>query len=204
MNETRMIETLDDVRADAEARMIEAGRSRHTPMHTPIVGTNGGDMRVMVLRHYDPATRILRFHTDARSPKVGSIGVGAQGVAPVGVLLYDPAAKIQIRCNGTGRVEIDGPVADAAWADSTTFARRCYLSETAPGAQSDEAVSGLPEWAEGLNPSEDQVAPARENFAVLLIAVDRLDWLFLSNDGHRRAVLEARADGGWDGSWVVP
>ncbi|MEP5937443.1 MAG: flavin-binding protein [Erythrobacter sp.] len=199
-----MIETLDDVRADAEARMIEAGRSRHTPMHTPVVGTGNGDMRVMVLREYDPATRLLRFHTDTRSPKVTAIGVGEQAGTPMGVLLYDPAAKIQIRCTGMGRVEVDGAVADAAWAESTNFARRCYLAEDAPGAKSAEAVSGLPEWAVGLNPSEEQVAPARENFAVLLVEAQQLDWLFLSNEGHRRAILTASASGGWDGNWVVP
>jgi hypothetical protein len=161
-------------------------------------------MRVMVLRNYDPATRLMRFHTDARSPKVETIGVDTAGGSPVGVLLYDPEAKIQIRCTGMGHVERDGPVADAAWADSTTFARRCYLAEDAPGATSDEPVSGLPEWAEGQNPTEEQIAPARENFAVLLIEVQQIDWLFLSNEGHRRAVLTPTANGGWDGDWIVP
>ena len=199
-----MFKTIDDVRADAEARLIEAGRSRHTPMHTPVVGTQDGNMRVMVLRDYDPTTRLMRFHTDARSPKVAEIGAGEGGNTPLGVLLYDPEQKIQIRCKGFGRIESEGPLADAAWDQSTTFARRCYLAEDAPGAISDGPVSGLPEWTEGLKPSEAQVAPARENFAILLVEVQQLDWLFLSNDGHRRAVLTGSAEGGWDGHWVVP
>ncbi len=194
-----MFETLDSVKADAIARLVEAGKSRHTPMHTPVVGTSDGDMRVMVLREYDPDTRRLRFHTDARSPKCAVVSEGA----PASVLLYNPEAKIQIRARGIGRIESQGTIADAAWEASTTFARRCYLVEDAPGAASDAGTSGLPDWAQGIQPSEEQVAPARENFAVLLVELERLDWLYLANSGHRRAVFEA-SDNGWNGQWVVP
>ncbi len=194
-----MFTTLEDVRADAENRLIEAGRSRHTPMHTPVVGTQGGAMRVMVLREYDPHTRTLRFHTDARSPKCAEIGAGA----PVGVLAYDPAEKIQIRLRGQGRIETDTPLADEAWDESTTFARRCYLAEDAPGHAVADPTSGLPDWVEGIKPGEDQVAPARENFAVLLIKVETIDWLYLANSGHRRAQFDLTGDD-IAGEWVIP
>lgn len=196
-----MDKNLDSIAQDIAARLEEAGRSRHTPMHSPVVGTSDCDMRVMVLREYDAKLRRLRFHTDSRSPKCAQMGEGAR----VGVLFYDPEAKIQIRARGHGRIERDGPVADAAWEASTTFARRCYLAQSAPGEASDEGTSGLPQWAEGIQPSEEQVAPARANFAVLLVELERLDWLYLANSGHRRAVFTAGEGGSkWNGQWIVP
>ncbi|MBH5322968.1 pyridoxamine 5'-phosphate oxidase family protein [Erythrobacter sp. JGD-13] len=165
-------------------------------MHTPVVATADADARVMVLRAFDRATDTLRFHTDARSPKCSVIGDGA----PVGVLLYDKEAKIQLRCRGTGRIERDGPIADAAWEASTNFARRCYLGD-GPGTQSDEPSSGLPDWIEGQQPTNDQVAPAREHFAVLLVTLAEVDWFFLSNDGHRRAVINMNSG---VGRWITP
>lgn len=163
-------------------------------MHTPVVATADADARVMVLRDFDADSWTLRFHTDARAPKAGVIGAGA----PVGVLFYDREAKVQLRCRGTGRVERAGPVADAAWAESSSFARRCYLG-AGPGAASDGPTSGLPPAFEGVEPSEADLAPARANFAVLLVDIESADWFYLSNEGHRRALFE-----GEQTRWIAP
>ncbi|MEP2737278.1 MAG: flavin-binding protein [Erythrobacter sp.] len=194
-----MFDTLDDVKAEIFQRLDMGAKQRKSPMHSPVVGTADADQRIMVLREFDAEARTLRFHTDARSPKCDIVGAGA----PVGVLFYDFEAKTQIRARGLGRIESEGAVTDAAWASSTNFAKRCYLAEHAPGDGSGEGTSGLPEWAEGINPTDDQVGPARENFAVLLVELNRLDWLYLANSGHRRAVFEAD-ECGWNGRWVVP
>ncbi len=191
-----MFDRFSDISRDVAARLEDGARNRRSPMHTPVVATADADARIMVLRHFDPASWTLRFHTDARSPKTGVIGAGA----PVGVLLYDREAKIQLRCRGTGRIEQHGRVADAAWEDSTNFARRCYLG-AGPGAESDTPTSGLPDWIEGKEPSEDQVAVAREHFAVLLVELAAVDWFFLSNDGHRRALLDVTTG---EGRWITP
>lgn len=194
-----MIETLDEAIADITRQLERGASQRKSAMHSPVVATQDADQRIMVLREFDAGQRRLRFHTDARSPKCAIIGEGA----PVSVLFYDFDTKTQIRARGTGWIEHYGPVADAAWEASTTFARRCYLAQDAPGAVSEEGTSGLPDWAEGIQPSEDQVAPARENFAVLLVTLERLDWLYLANSGHRRAVFAADTQG-WTGKWAVP
>lgn len=197
MNE--MGETLDAVLADATARLERAARDRRSAMHVPVVGTADGDLRMMVLRACEVGLSRLRFHTDARSPKAQAIGSGS----PVSVLAFDAEAKVQLRLRGTGRIEVRGPDADAAWAAATAFARRCYLAEAAPGTPAGHALSGLPEAVEGLMPSEEQLLPARDNFAVLLIEVLHLDWLYLAHNGHRRAQFTRGAQG-WQGTWVVP
>lgn len=197
MNE--VFETLDAVLADATARLEHAARDRRSTMHVPVVGTADGDLRMMVLRACEAGLSRLRFHTDARSPKAAKIGSGS----PVSVLAFDAAAKVQLRLRGTGRIEVRGPDADAAWGAATAFARRCYLAEAAPGTPAGHALSGLPQAVEGLMPSEEQLLPARDNFAVLLIEVQHLDWLYLAHNGHRRAQF-TRGAKGWQGIWVVP
>ncbi|MEA1618085.1 pyridoxamine 5'-phosphate oxidase family protein [Erythrobacter sp. T5W1-R] len=193
-----MFETLDEVRRDWLGRLARAPRDRKCPMHTPVVVSAPADARVMVLRAFDQATGVLRFHTDTRSPKVAAIADDPR----MAVLLYDKSAKIQIRLRGTGRVETDGPIADAAWAAGTNFARRCYLGD-GPGSLADGPTSGLPPEFEGAEPDDAQLVPARPNFAVLLIELAEVDWLYLAHTGHMRAQF-TRGGESWEGRWVTP
>ena len=193
----------DTILADAWALLEQGASSRHSAAHHPVVATLTADglpdQRVMILRAADRSSATLRFHTDARSPKVAQVGDGA----PTHVLVYEPAAKLQLRLSGTARIETDSPTADAAWAASTTFARRCYMAEAAPGDGIDGPTSGLPAWIEGKQPSEADVAPSRAHFAILLVTIERIDWLHLANSGHRRAVIEQRGPD-WHGGWRIP
>lgn len=170
-------------------------------MHTPVVAsvdTEGcPDARVMVLRAADRAATRLRFHTDARSPKCTALDG-----RPVSVLAYHPGEAVQLRLAGTARVVRDGPEIDAIWNQSTPFARRCYMVETAPGTPRATAGSGLPAEVEGRKPELFELAPARANFALVMIEITAIDWLHLAQSGHRRAVFSA-ADN-WRGEWLVP
>ena len=189
-----MFDSLDTIRADIEARLTRAARDRKVPMHTPVVATSDADTRVMVLRAFDPWT--LRFNTDARAPKVRVIEADPR----VGVLFYDQAEKVQIRVLGRARIERDGAVAQAAWDAGDNFARRCYLGE-GPGTVTDSASSGLPPAFEGCEPTDAELIPARQHFAVLLVDLIQLDWFHLAHDGHCRAqfdLVEGTAQ------WVTP
>ena len=193
-----MFESLDEIRADCVNRLIGAALDRKSPMHTPVIVTADVDARVMVLRAFDMAQWTLRLHTDTRAPKADAIATDPR----VAAVFYDKGAKIQIRLRGTGRIETQGPVADAAWVASTNFARRCYLGD-GPGAASDVPTSGLPPEFEGGEPDDMQLDPARENFAVLLIDIAEVDWLYLAHTGHVRAQF-TRIGEQWSGRWVAP
>lgn len=195
------LQSLEAVLADISSRLQEGATNRHSAMHMPVVGTPDGDMRIMVLRACDPGLTALRFHTDARSPKVATLASGAT----LGLLAFDPAARLQIRAKGRAVVDTGGEFADAAWRASTAFARRCYLCEAAPGTPVGSPTSGLPPEVEGIRPDERQLQPARANFAVVLVTLLELDWLHLAHDGHRRARFErSGAEQDWQGTWVVP
>lgn len=193
-----MLDDLDQVLADMAKRLADAAQDRRSPMHMPVVGTHDGDVRMMVLRDFDPQNWRLRFHTDARAPKCAVIGDGSQ----VSVLGFDPEDHVQLRLRGEGRVKRDGQVADAAWEHSTNFARRCYLGD-GPGAGSDLPTSGLPPQFEGIDPNDEDLVAARANFAVVLVELRELDWFCLAHTGHRRAQF-ARKGEGWEGRWVAP
>ncbi len=186
----------------------EGAANRRSPLHTPVVasldfrdGQIWPSQRVMVLRLVDWDKRQLRFHTDKRSPKCDEL----QRNAAVSVLGYHPDEKVQMRLSGLASILADGPEADAAWAESTEFAKRCYLAELAPGQPSNVPTSGLPADVEGRKPTEKEVTPARTNFAVVLIAFDTIDWLYLANSGHRRAKFsfDAGTDT-WAHQWCAP
>ncbi len=194
-----MTETLEPILDAIHTHLQHGAMRRDCPMHTPVVGTADGDLRVMVLREFDLARRTLRFHTDGRSPKVAAIRANPS----VTVLFYDPAAKVQIRVSGVGHIETTSAAANAAWEHAAPFAKRCYLAEAAPGCLSDSPVSGLPEWAEGVKPTAAQAAPGRKNFALVMVRICAFDWLHLANSGHRRARFEFSAEG-TRGNWLVP
>lgn len=194
-------EDLPAILAHAWSLLVRGGADRRSPLHTPAVASVDADglpqARIMVLRKADPAAAILRFHTDARSPKVAQLDG-----RPVSVLGYHPGENIQLRISGTARIGRDDAEVDGIWNQSTTFARRCYMAQQPPGTPLPGPASGLPEWIEGQQPTEAQIAPARPNFAVLWVAVTAIDWLHLANSGHRRAVF--RSGDGWAGEWVAP
>jgi len=189
-----MIDTLDAILDDASRRLAKAASDRRSPMHTPVVATGDADARVMVLRAFSEWS--LRFHTDFRAPKVEVIA----GDPRVGMLFYDKSENVQIRLRGVARIKRDGPVADAAWEGGTNFARRCYLGE-GPGTATPTASSGLPAAFEGVGPTDEELIPARANFAVMLVELTELDWFSLSHEGHRRARFDLA---GGTSRWVTP
>jgi 3-hydroxyisobutyrate dehydrogenase len=193
-----MYETLADIEADLARRMGRAAKDRRSPMHVPTVVTSDVDARIMVLREFDREDWRLRFHTDTRAPKVAAIEADPR----MAVLFYDKGAKIQIRVRGRGEILREHPVVEAAWDNGSNFARRCYLGD-GPGTPSDAPTSGLPEALEGTEPSDEQLEPAREHFAVLRITLDELDWLYLAHTGHVRAQFVRRQES-WEGRWVSP
>ena len=100
--------------------LIAAGvTNRNSPSHMPAVGTvdplGVPHMRIMILRDASRDKRTLRFHTDSRSIKAEQL---SQNPA-TSVLIYDTAAKVQIRMSGKAHVTATSDMADTAWSTST-------------------------------------------------------------------------------------
>ncbi len=184
--------------AHAWAMLGRGAADRRSGFHTPAVATVDGagapSQRVMVLRAADAGTRTLRLHTDQRSAKLQHIARQPR----VSLLFYDAHAKLQLRVSAAATVHANTDVAAQAWAASRPQSRLCYEQAVAPG---EPVVSPLPELA-----VDKRFAAADDgwaNFAVLLVTVDAIEWLYLAIEGHRRARWEWR-DGDWQGTWMAP
>ena len=176
------------------------GTARH-PFHTPAVATLEGNqprVRVVVLRHADSAHLTLRFHTDARTPKVAQMQAGSR----VELCFYSPDDRLQVRCAGIARVHHNDEVAEEKWQASALLSRRCYTTPYAPGDLSATPTSGLPADLEGREPTEEEANPGYAAFCVVEVAIQEIDALLLAFTGHRRAKWSAVDE--WKGTWLIP
>ncbi|WP_417517966.1 pyridoxamine 5'-phosphate oxidase family protein [Minwuia sp.] len=190
-------ETLDlsEIPGTVGAILTDGARDRRGVAHTPTVASVGADgapaIRTVVLRDCDWPERLLRFHTDRRSPKVTDYSTNPE----VAFHLYDAERKLQLRLHGQARIETAGPLFDLAWKMTQKMSRECYQMTVAPGAAVPDP-GAVPYDAAGS-------AEGRRNFAIVLTRIERFDWLYLSASDHRRARFEWQ-QGQWSGGWCAP
>ena len=165
------------------------------------VGADGGpDCRTVVLRAVDPEARTVAFHTDRRAAKIATL----QRDPRVSVLVYDRALRIQLRAAGEASVHLDDDLADAAWQRSSPSSRRCYLAPHAPSSTLEDFSPNLPGDLLHRAPDEAGSELGRDNFALVTVRLDVIDWLHLRHDGHVRARFSWDRDGALFSEWVAP
>ncbi|GEP11490.1 pyridoxamine 5'-phosphate oxidase family protein [Methylobacterium gnaphalii] len=190
----------DDLTAchDEVWRRLEEGVSdRNSAFHTPALGTvdpyGRPQVRAVVLRQADRRAGTLTFHCDRRSEKASEIA----GTRCAALQVYDPAAKIQVRVDGTAELHTDSWFADSVWAQARPMNRTVYGISPGPGTALAKGGSyTLPE-------TDEAIRDGRENFCVVVIRAERLEFLYLDRRGHRRA-LWLRSEAGWVETWLTP
>ena len=178
--------------AEAWARLARGVKDRRSAFHTPVLASVGADgvpqVRTLVLRAADPVAWRLRFHTDWRSRKTLALAQEPR----VAVHAYCPASKIQLRLSGLSIHHApDTQVSREAYARSQEKSRVCYAQALSPGTQ----MQG-PDDA-------GRIEGGADHFSVIEIAVERLEWLYLHADGHRRAEY-TRTGGALSATWIAP
>ena len=193
-------DTLGDVLDQAWSLLTRGVADRRHCFHTPVLVTTDDDglpdARTVVLRRADRDGRVLGCHTDGRSPKVAQIG--RQPV--VAWHFYDAGGRVQLRCRGRTRV-IDDPSDPAlveAWARTSAGSRVCYRAPEPPSTRTDAPASNQPP-AEPDDPDE-----GLDNFRLVRTVLDRLEWLRLRHDGHRRALFTWDDAGACAATWLEP
>jgi len=141
------------------------------------------EARTLVLRGFDPIERRLSFFTDIRTPKINEI----EGNPKVALLFYDAVAKVQIRIDATAVIRAGGVEVRSHWDKLPLESRRNYMADPAPAFTVSEPTSGLPEDFKHILPNIEQTEDAYQNFAIIDVLVESLDWLFLAETGNRRA-----------------
>lgn len=186
--------TLDEIRADAFQRLARGATHRRSPFREPVLATVDAQkrpgVRTIVLRGFDPATRLLTMHSDVRSAKVEEVR------AEPHIMLHgwDARARVQLRVWARASLRL-GEAARTDWARLHPRSRATYAVAPPPGTPLDDPA----EADRGCLPGSE----AFLNFAVIEAVMDRLDWLHLARAGSRRAQFT------WSGSmetasWMVP
>lgn len=182
---------------------VETGaHDRSHPFYTPTLATAlaAPNLRTVVLRKASRADRMLAFHSDRRSQKIGEI----RGNERIAWHHWNADTAEQLRLKGTATVHTDDGVADALWADATPRQRAIYVKPTAPNTPVDAPASGIaPNVQEADTPSQDDVRNGRRYFAAVRTVIDEITWLHLHPEGHYRARFRW-TDSAWQGSWVIP
>ncbi|WP_295539924.1 pyridoxamine 5'-phosphate oxidase family protein [uncultured Thiohalocapsa sp.] len=197
MSDEHFYNDLDATLEQVWQRLGRGVADRRSGMRTVQLASLGLDgtprVRSVVLRGVDRAERLLRVHTDRRSPKFAEISEHPA----VEICAYDPRAKVQIRARGSAALATTA-AAEPAWAATQPGSRACYRVSAPPGSPLVDPTA--------VDPQPTPQAPAdagREHFSVVLTTVARLDWLYLAARGHRRARFDWH-EGRWQGRWLVP
>ena len=184
---------ISETLSTAESILDNAVDNAKTLFHTLILSSlDEGKIasRVVVLREFNSKERYLRFHTDARAPKIKHF----QKNSNASILGYDPALKIQLKLQGNVEVHLKDDVTIASWNESTTRSKKCYSVE---GGSSLEINNPTEYDIKDVNIEDGYL-----NFAVIKFTYTSLEFLYLKSSGHRRAVHS------WDqeltSNWLVP
>jgi 3-hydroxyisobutyrate dehydrogenase len=184
---------ISETLSTAESILDNAVDNAKTLFHTLILSSlDEGKIasRVVVLREFNSKERYLRFHTDARAPKIKHF----QKNSNASILGYDPALKIQLKLQGNVEVHLKDDVTITSWNESTTRSKKCYSVEGGSSLEID-------------NPAEYDIRDVNIedgylNFAVIKFTYTSLEFLYLKSSGHRRALHS------WDdelvSNWLVP
>lgn len=170
-------------------RLAEAAVQGGDPFRHALLVTQDGnqpDARIVVLREVDRRQFLLSCYSDARSAKCRQVATSAR----VGWVFYDPERRLQARMRGHASLCAEPERLARSYARLTATQKREYLATLAPGA-----------LIEGPTNDDRLLAPA---FAIIDCRIDEADLLQLTRSGHRRARLSRRADGSWQGAFVVP
>ncbi len=150
------------------------------------IGTDGAPKaRVLVLRKAEPAAGLLWLHSDIRSAKVAELRAEPRSA----LTFWDARHALQLRVEGVARMDWSPRLLAANWAQVPDASRRSYSTADAPGTRLEGALAFAGDGA--------------GNFAMIALEAERLEWLWLGPERHRRGESR-RSAAGWDSASLVP
>lgn len=176
--------------------------NRNLPFHIPVFicgQDSNADGRMVVLRGINKKDKNLWFHTDIRSKKIRILKAN-----PIASLLfYDKEEKIQLRITGKVKINYQNSIAQKSWNKTTHMSRKCYLGNEAPGSDTLSPTSGLTEEIDNHKYSIEESEIGYNNFCVVEIFIESIEWLYLAARGHRRAHF-ALKNSSVEKKWLIP
>jgi hypothetical protein len=190
------LEALNVILGDCWTLIERGARDPGSPLHHPVLATTRADgapdARIVIVESVEAASRLIRFNTDARSPKRRQLEAVPQAV----LLFFDGTTQIRARVRVT--LHRADTTARRSWNALPETQRIHYRTGLAPGTP-------IPR-EQALHRPGAGAAPdtGAENYVVVEAVVTCLDWLRLDRGAGRRAVFTWSEAGHLQGQWVVP
>lgn len=189
-----------DITREAWKHLKDASDDHTHPMRLLTMATvdeqGKPDARLLVLRGVSRESRHLWFHTDCRSRKALQL----RHLPDICVVGYDHRDDVQLRIFGRVTLHQGNEIAEQHWMQVNIALRSMYGSSCTPG-------DSLPEHDPLLHRHQaliekDHAEAGLDNFLVIALIVDRIDWLQVNGSLQRRALLRAETD--WNVQPLVP
>ena len=193
-------ENLEEVQNKYWSMLDDAVTNRGSPFRIPVfmcANQNDIDGRIIVLRKSDRKNNLLQFHTDFRSPKVEILKKNNKA----SLLFYDKEEKIQLRVKVNCEINNQNSTTEESWKKTQHISRRCYLTDSPPGAISENPTSGMISQLEDFDYTMEQSEEGYKNFTVIKCKIKSAEWLYLAAKGHRRAKFDFENN---KNTWLVP
>ena len=178
--------SLEETRKEIFSLLFQGVKKRKSNFHNLVLNTidlqNKPDARTVVLRSFSQEDLTIGIHTDNRSEKVEHL----KNNNFTCLVFYDDQKKIQLRIRGTTNLEKSKK---ESWDKLTNWSKRCYLTSSPPGQVSNNPTSGFPNKFESEAPSSEESQKGFENFTVIKVFIEEIEWLFLASQGHREGFI---------------
>jgi hypothetical protein len=166
------INSLKAIMTEVWATLGRAAVDKQSPLRWFTLATVSPDgqpeARTVVLRGVDRGLRRLTFYSDRRAAKVPALTANPT----VSCHFFDAKRMVQYRLDGQAEILTEGTRWNEHFQRLSEAAIEDYAALLPPGS---------------IGSSKRDTALAANHFTVIDVAVDSLDWLRLSRDGHLRA-----------------
>jgi len=177
---------------------LEEAASRRSPfnfMQLATIAPSGAPrLRTVVIRDFRRDECAIAFTADARSSKIEDI----RNDPRVAVTALDAVGGMQLRLEGRADLVTDASRRIDAWRKLKARSHVLFRSSVAPGSK---LQSPMEAWQS--TPSEQASHEPSEHFALLLVHIERMDWLEVLSEPHRRCQFQ-RSGSQWTGTWIAP
>tara|TARA_B100001121_G_scaffold142736_1_gene124918 strand:- start:826 stop:1401 length:576 start_codon:yes stop_codon:yes gene_type:complete len=184
-------DNLDDVYSNIWSSISRGVNDRHSDFHTFSLATSIKDdinNRTVVLRGHNQELGKVIFHTHASSEKIKDISANPK----VECMFYSKKNKTQIRFKGKAIINQNNEVCMKKWSSMSDQSKLCYFQNIDPGLKI-------------IDPKEVNQKLGNElskDFSIIEVDIEKTDWLYLSHEGHLRAIfINNQKDSGY---WVAP
>ena len=169
-------------------KSLKNARHQYHSFYFSTINSNKPSARTVILR--DLNDNLLFFNSDIRSSKIQDIYSNPQ----VSALFYDKERGVQLRINGTAKVNHGNEFARKVWSNVSLQSRKCYMGPFKPGVRLNEWIPNLPEKYLKSDPKIEDSQSGFLNFCSIEISIITLEVLELHYDGHIRFIVDYNTD----------